>query len=610
MNPNLSNAVAVESAVSHVPHGLPHVGGVHPVAPTKTEIGTKAAAEANDARQAPQTAEQKAATKLQGVKTTFMMPAQYEFFGMLGGGGLGWIAKKLNWQRAQAAVEMVARAPVHGMRRTTLAESLQLPANILKEASNEAANVGGKAAPWAEAILKRSSAWRAHAVGVRDAEGNVIKDGLEQKIAKHAEPHLKRIGKHLDNLQETEFGKAAQKHLSGFMKSRHTSAINSHNAALEKAQQAVTTEKTGFITSAKNFITRTKPSAPSAEVPAGLEELFADLKKAGTLSGTEKTKHLSGLIDSLEKQMRGDALEKGAKARAGEVMKHLQKALSSAGALETYEHAVGNSATLRTMATALAKAGGRIPVFNALLSVGVTAGIGAVLVTAHGESKEAKAAFKKLNTELSDAPNSGFMKAVKAAQKKAGKWSSAKTGMRMVGEVAEGSMWMMPNGGGASMMGAMMLPQLCEMMVPGNTLLGALEALDKGDKGQVALKPSDRIQLMSQLIGSMDTVASHGGQYNRLAKAMAAEMQERGYKYHDLVQLLGNDAAFSKFAAEVGAKQQEEAANIAAEAKAAEPVKAPSIASGPTGPTTRIGVGAAEAHHKGMVVDNRQLAMA
>ncbi len=575
-----------------------------PVGVNATGVAGKSAAEATKLQQPAPTSEQKTAGKLRSVKSGFMMPAQLEFFGMLGGGALGWVAKRFGWERAQGGIAIAAHAPVKALRQTNLADVMQLPANLFKAASSEASTVGGAAAKWTEGLNDR-------AVGLLDK----AKSG-EKIVADKTHPLANSVGKKLDSFGETGFGQTVREKLHGFMQKRQVSAQTKHTTALANAHGAVTSETTGMWKSTKNFFKSAKPG--EVDVKPLQEAVVDGIKASETMAGVDRTKHLTKLVETFDTQMRSGSLSGEVKARADNVMKHLQSALTSSKKLENYvaTEAGAKIPALGEMVGKLAKSAGRIPLYNALLTVGIAAGIGAVLVTARGESKEAKAAFAKLNTQLADHPNSSFLKSVKAAQKTGKKWGLAKTGLHVAGEVTEGFMWMLPNGGGAGMMGAMMVPQLCEMLVPGNAMLGALEALDKSDKGQLQLRQADRIQIFAQLIGSIESVAKNGGQYNRLAKAVAGEMQERGFKYPDVVKLLGDDVAFGKFANEVSAKQKAETAKTAAEVKAVAPVveKIPAIAARApmlaAAPSNRIGVGATEAHHKGMVVDNRQLAMA
>jgi hypothetical protein len=149
-----------------------------------------------------------------------------------------------------------------------------------------------------------------------------------------------------------------------------------------------------------------------------------------------------------------------------------------------------------------------------------------------------------------------------------GMWGVAKTGMKLTGVVADGAMWMLPGGGGMAMMGAVMLPQLCESLVPGNPTLGAYVALQKNERGELKLDTEAQTQAIRQLVGVMPAVAAQGGFYNRLAQPIAAEIVSRKMNTQQVIQLLGDNAAFTALSSEVAAKRAQ-AATAEAKAKVA-----------------------------------------
>lgn len=585
---------------------MPRVGAsAHSVAPATTEVVGKAAAEASDLRQPPLTSDQKTAQKMRDLKSKFMMPTTYDITGMLAGGALGWVAEKLNLPRMRATVAMVARAPIQALRETTLGTILHLPSNLFKAAGEEATHVdggaGGKVAGWAKSANAHSAELKTNA------------EDAERVIAGYAKPYGKVIGERLDSFGKGPgLGSAIREKLHGFINWRHTAASDRHGAAVDEAQKALKTEGMGLRQSVVNSITRNKPGS----VDIGeLQSVWDGLEKAKDYTGKAKTDHLHKVIFDLKGKvsasaLTGEVLTDEAKARAGNVMKHLEKALSSSKALATYEVAAKNTATLKTLVAVMAKSVGRLPIFNAFMAVALFCGVGAVAVAAHGESKQATEAFKKVSHVLADEPNSRFLKGIKAAQKSADHWSIPTTGVRMVGEVAEVAMWMSPGGGGKGMMAGLFLPGLYETLAPGNTVLGALEALDRSDKHQIVLQPSDRIHAMAEVIAVMPTVTNHNA-YNHLARGMAAEMQARNYTYKDVVRTLGHDAEFRKLASEISAKQEAEAAKVAAETKAAEPAAvaapAPMVSAAPT---NHISVGATKEYAGVVASDNRQHAIA
>lgn len=527
----------------------PH--GSHIPRPTATETAGKGAISASSKARSPHLdPTQQNVARLEGVKSAFMMPAQMEFFGMLGGGALGWVTNKFGWQRATAALGMLFKAPVQALRQSSLAEFFHVPANFLKAAATEASTAGGKAQGWAESATRQAKTLEKTA------------KQLDGRAASVLEPIGKSVGSSVGWFERTPVGKSLHSMFDSLMHGRKAAAIAKHEAVFAKAQGAFTTEASaGWRASAGNFFSRIFKGTQPVTVPAG--ELSSMMHGLSAAKGDHaKLKAFAGNLETL---IADGALSAEAKARAGNVAKHVGKLVGSAHAMETYGSAAGGS--MKTMVKAMGKAIGRVPVFNALLAVGITAGVGATMLAAKAESKEAKLAFDDLSDQLRSS-DSGFLDAVKKVQKSQGMWGVAKTGMKLTGVVADGAMWMLPGGGGMAMMGAVMLPQLCESLVPGNPTLGAYVALQKNERGELKLDTEAQTQAIRQLVGVMPAVAAQGGFYNRLAQPIAAEIVSRKMNTQQVIQLLGDNAAFTALSSEVAAKRAQ-AATAEAKAKVA-----------------------------------------
>lgn len=516
-------------------------------APGEVEIAGKTASTAK--RGAARTADgaQQEVAKLQGYRSFFMLPANWELFGLLGGGAGGWATKKLGWQRVSATIGMVARAPVQAIR-TPITDFFKIPANFFKAAGQEASNAGEKAAGMAERANAKATAWEQ--TGAR----------AESRAAASFEPYGKSIGAGIARFEQSGVGKAFHGMFDRVMQNKNAAAIRRHDTGFVNVRTALTTEaSTGFGASIKNFISRKvmRKTAPTVDV-GELSSIMHGIEGAKGDATALKT-----VAAQLETMIADGSLSAEAKARADIVAKHVGKLVGSAHAMETYSSAAGGS--LKSMLGAMAKSAGRVSVFSALIGVGVTFGVGATMVAANAESKESKAAFADLSSQLG-ASDSGFLEAVKQAQKKQGMWGVAKTGMRLVGDVADGAMWMMPGGGGMAMMTAMMLPQLCESLVPGNPTLGAFVAIGKDDSGALKLDRDARIQAIRNLVAVMPAVAAKGGFYNHLAQPIAAEIVERNLTAPQVVELFGSNAAFTQLSREVADKTAQKGA-AAAKAK-------------------------------------------
>jgi hypothetical protein len=381
----------------------PH--GSHIPRPTATETAGKGAISASSKARSPHLdPTQQNVARLEGVKSAFMMPAQMEFFGMLGGGALGWVTNKFGWQRATAALGMLFKAPVQALRQSSLAEFFHVPANFLKAAATEASTAGGKAQGWAESATRQAKTLEKTA------------KQLDGRAASVLEPIGKSVGSSVGWFERTPVGKSLHSMFDSLMHGRKAAAIAKHEAVFAKAQGAFTTEASaGWRASAGNFFSRIFKGTQPATVPAG--ELSSMMHGLSAAKGDHaKLKAFAGNLETL---IADGALSAEAKARAGNVAKHVGKLVGSAHAMETYGSAAGGS--MKTMVKAMGKAIGRVPVFNALLAVGITAGVGATMLAAKAESKEAKLAFDDLSDQLRSS-DSGFLDAVKKVQKSQGMW--------------------------------------------------------------------------------------------------------------------------------------------------------------------------------------------
>ena len=604
------------------PRTVPRVP-VHPVvAPQQSRaagVAGKAEAEANAARQNPeQTQEQKQAAHLRTAKTIITAPVQLEFLGMAAGGVTGWFGL----HRTRAAIRMGLKSTASALRETTLGTTPHFKANWFKAAATEAQEV-------ADDGVKRYAKKKKFVTSDTANVSEVLKDIDRTKVkgvarvqewADRAKSHAASLageaevaqaaalrsttvagtqenaGKASKSFADSGIGQRVHSAFDRFAKHRMKAAGTSHTAAFAEAQQALSAERhpvMGAISKASEAVGKLFGRTPAET--QGMQHLHEIVGKLDS----QDVRHLTDVKAQLEALVKNNAFKGEAEHRAGSIAKQLQKMLGNAKAMETYGS--GGMSALRKIAN-------RIPLLNVLLLSGFVMGAGAILVTGHGESKESKAEFQRLKDQLPDSPDSEFMRSLKAVRKSESKTDIEKAAVRMVGEAADAAMWALPHGGGFALMSAQMLPQGIEMLLQENPMLGALKALAMADKGRLEIIPSKRIELIAQVIGSMETVVKNGGPYNRLAKAMAVEMQERGFKEHDIVAVLGHDTSFKAFAAEVSAKQQAEAAPAATQVKAAAPVAAAPMIH--AGPTTRVGVGAAAAQHKGKGVNNHQLAMA
>ncbi|MDX2095663.1 MAG: hypothetical protein SFW64_06980 [Alphaproteobacteria bacterium] len=524
--------------VPHAPHPVPH--GTRPHAAETAAKGAASTAKRSNGATQRVTAEQQQINNWQRVKSWFMAPTTLEI-GSIFAGALAWVPKKLGMKRTAASIKMAINSSLHALRTTPILELFRLPANFLNHARGEATAL--------EATGMAESAGRYAKSAGKAAEE------MEARAGRFFKPLTGAVTRGVERFEASGVGKGLRNGADRLMHHRKAAAIVKHDAALAGAHEALTTEaRVGFKQKIGGFFGDKFKGTKPATIHAGeLSHITHELNAAASLSGADKVTRLQSLAEQLKAVVSKEGVAPEVAARAGNVMSHVEKALSSAGKIETYGKAAG--AGLK----GLMKAAGRVPVFHALLTAGIVAGIGATLLTSKAESKAAKAAFDDLSAQLGGRSDSGFLQAVKAAHKSQKGWGKAKTGLEVAGNVVDSAMWMMPGGGGMAMMGAMLVPQMIGGLVPDNPALGALVALQKEGRGELNLDREAKIELVRQLVGLMPAVAAKGGVYNRLTTPIATEIVERGMTPEQIVQLLGNNAAFTQVTSEVAAKRAEQA---------------------------------------------------
>ena len=220
----------------------------------------------------------------------------------------------------------------------------------------------------------------------------------------------------------------------------------------------------------------------------------------------------------------------------------------------------------KALMNGMGHATGRISIFHALIGASAIAGIAAIGYRATAESRQANRAFADLKKDLGGDTNSAFYRAVQAAQKSNRKSVLIRNGVKTAGEVADVAAWSSVGGmtGAGALFGAQMLTMKIDDFMPGNPFLGAYVAKKKNDAGEIQLAADGKVEAVRHLVAAMPAVAAKGGMYNRLAQPIAAEMVARNLSTQQLVQLLGNDAAFTQLSSEVAAKR---AQAMTAEAK-------------------------------------------
>lgn len=488
-----------------------------------------------------------------------------EFFGGMAGGLFAGAAMKAKLPRVSAAIKAVTHAPIEAMREVGTAEAFRNPSRVLKAYLDHfaihAAAAGGKATAWSTAAANKAAALQTNIVA-KEATAQVVPGALSNAMSRG-----------VDRLTGTAVGNRLQGATNWIAKKRLISATTAHDAALTAVDNAFKTDPVGFWAGARDSVTGFvrkifgKQVAPVTTVTMSehLAPFASDVAAASGMRGAARVAHLEGVAARMRTVLQSPTLPEAARKQANTAMGELGKAITSARAIHQYEGAVGG--TLKTLMKTAATAAGRVPLFSTVVGVGVAAGLGATLLTSKMESGQTTRVYKDMVADLGGETHGAFMQAVRAAYTKQREGHLAKAGLGMISSLAEGAFMTLPSGGGMELVAAQFVPGMIQTLVPDNALLNAYETLRKDEAGTMKLEPAQRLGFIRELIAVMPAVAASGGSYNRLAGAMAEEMVARKMNVSAMVQLLGNEPAFTQMAAEVAQKQQ--AAKAAAQAPAA-----------------------------------------
>lgn len=532
--PNSFRPAAIKApVVPHAPvmHGRP-VPSSQPAASRAAEVAVGGSAELRGVQQP--TAEEQRIASLQKLGSRSFSIFNLEMLSMFGITGL--VAKglsKLSLHRAGAGLRVGVDGSMQTLRKTTLGELHQLPANFMREIETVAKTSDGKAAAWATGAAKQADSLSASGeklAGQAAAFTRPMRDGLAQGV-------------------ET-FGRATRMDglFNRFTDWRLTSATTKHAATLEKAQNAFTTEGTGFWAAVKHKIMRTKPA--TVAMPSQLGDTL-ELMKAGDLK--QALTKAEAVAEATAKSMPQVAKQ------SQSIMKHLSQAMNMEHAVGRFGAASGKG--LRGALSAAGKGLGRMPVMGAVIGTGMLAFAGAEILSTRMENRKAVEALDALKQDMGMANHPLIAKAgVMTTKQNRSRWfsTSVSAGANVVGAATFGDM-------SPILMGSQMLgPMVAQMFVAENALLNAYAGLKAEETGQAQLSPAQKAYFVKQLlVPTANMVEQAAGpdakpvtERSHLVQAMAQALVMEGKSTKEIVQLAGDTAAFRAYAATV-AKQME-----------------------------------------------------
>lgn len=631
------------------------------------------AAEAVAVHQQAKTPEEQRIESLHKIAGRANMPLAWEFLGGAFSFVFGGIASKLGFTKVKVGLQAITGAPVKALRATPLNDLAQFPAHYWNAVGNYAQEASDKAlvkhalkhelivksgwGPWAEispitdkvraeigdlskvkgmkgaeSILeyatKRADSMKTAGEKFSQATSQYVGERMAQ-FSEHASPVLTPVKEQLRAgaaaVSEAKVVQQAGGAFGEFSKWRMGRHMNAHTNAMARAEAALTEKAPGFWANISQKVLRRAPQ--QAGVSEHFAEITADFAKAKSLKGAELISHMGDMAESLGKMTRDKTNPEMAK-RAAHVMTSLTKAGNAAVKAHSFGTAVESG--FGGMMKHAFKSAANMKVFGAMVVVGAVATIGATLLTAKKKFSDDDKLMDALVADMGD-KNNPYLQEVRKATKSHNRGDMMTTGLSVVGEAALAATIASPAGaGGMGFALASSLPMVMGEPISANPVLASYQALNLAEQGKLQLTNEQKVLAVKQMVAVKPYVAAHGGIYSRVNSRMSQQIVNEGLKPKQIIQLLGDEKAFTARAEkafnalqeEIKAKQAEadaaKAISYAQTSSKAEVVATKAIESAQASskvvtqphlaaaPATKITVGAMNAEHMGMM-DNRQL---
>jgi len=387
----------------------------------------------------------------------------------------------------------------------------------------------------------------------------VLPESVNTQLGTTMQPVKDSVKAGLGAFEGTVVGKPVVDGLQKVSTWRAEANTSKHIKQLGKAEAALTQNPPGFfgfIDDIKNFITRSKPKP----IPAheGLGEATKHLANARSAATTaDRLMHMENAKKSLVKI--AETSEGELAQRAGHVLKYVEKSAASAGMAHHFSAA--ETQGLAGIVKAAGKAVGRVPVFGAIMGIGMTAGLSAIVMTHRKENREAKQARDEIAAAIGE--NSVLMQSIDEAYHKNKRNHLTKSGLTSVSTIANGMMAASSTAGGMGYMAASMLPAGVSAFVKEDMTLNAYANLRHEETSGQKLPPEAKLAMIRQLVASVPAVAKAGGIYNKLTMPVAEAIQDQNLSAQDTMKLLSNETKFSELATQVMEKQKAAQAAVA-----------------------------------------------
>lgn len=476
-------------------------------------------------------ASEKAAQVLESVSSKAFLPQMIGFIGAMALTPVGWVAGKLGGAKAKTYVQM-PMAAVAALDEIKLGALHQAPAKFMGAVAAKAQENGADAlqqsASRTAAELSRRGEMAASALGAKIAPASRGVAGAWSAVEARADAARGANGL-IAKLADWRAG-------------RLDKAAANTAAALKDAHAY---EAVGLMGRVKQFVV----GAPRVQA-AGSIDIAQPLLRVANGNAVQA----SGLRQSVETFQAGlgsATLNASQQARAGAVLEKATKLASIIEKKAFWDSAKtgGLGAVVRNVPKVL----GNLSLGRALILTGVAASSAALILRTKAENGRADETLKNLAADIygvdvsrvNDAMISGAQ-APELLKRAAVDVSKSGRGNWMAGaaSLAGEGMWLMPN---MSMAPAMLMGSMSgfakDLFTSENPYLSAYKLLKAEAKGQGTMKPEQKLQLVTMLVGASPAISAHGGARNKLAKPIASQMLDERLSVEQMLRELANPQA-------------------------------------------------------------------
>lgn len=509
---------------------------------------------------------------------------------------VGKPAEMMGKGKFRGFVDNYLRAPIWALRNTQINQVEQLGANFTEKAAHLHLKVGNTEK--ADALFQKAAGKQAAAEQFGGKHFSPISSKASQVMAP--------VGRQLERLDETAFGRAIGAPFRWFSNMRHNVVDNKYKVILNRGLQI---ENTG------GFIGIGSKAGNGSKAGVAIEGFNPDsILNLRNTTFSSQAAHVEALDAEIKKvtELGRDLMKKG-KPEEYKKLLGVAESLQEAKVQVLAKHWHGNVAQggLGSLLKNLPKAAGRMSIFHALAGVGLLAGIGVTWMNSGRENKLSKKALVELAADVYGVPAEAVTKEmlnganahplIQEASRVHEKASQGRTTISALETMNDaifmgtmrGNTAMMHGsmGGGAYGMAPMlavapqmminpMIPggfSLRDVLIPENQTLNAYAMMKQAEKTGMPLQPSDKIYLVRQMMASVPAIARHSGADNTLAPAVAAELVSQNLSTAQIIQTISNPQRFMALTREMMEKQKhatEEQAKAEQEAKAKDHGKA------------------------------------